>query len=278
MEVLRQTTRFEPGTHPSVTPAAPVTERSPVAPTPPPARPTAPARAATARPQLVPREDTARIVVPQVPRMATSTIPRAPRAELDPSAPGAPAAAARLDEQTNPAVAARGVPVDPMIIRAEAMTLVRAVFDYRWLRLQQLRGEMLDHVELARMDELENQLQHGLSATATDGGHRRYRRFGCAVPGWIARFDGRRIGTVPIALEDISAGGAQVRMTDTLPTAENCWLVVDLENDAEDPVVVFGARVVWSLPGDHRLGLVFSGSVRSGIDGMELVRADAGLL
>ncbi|MBX7084603.1 MAG: PilZ domain-containing protein, partial [Nannocystaceae bacterium] len=239
-----------------------------------PARAAAPSRPAPARPQLVAREDTARIVVPQVPRMATSTIPRAPRAELDTSAP---AVATGLDERSSPAAAPRGAPVDPMVVRAEAMTLVRAVFDYRWLRLQQLRGEMLDHVELARMDELENHLQHGLSATATDGGHRRYRRFGCAVPGWIARFDGRRIGTVPIALEDISAGGAQVRMTDTLPTAENCWLVVDLENEADDPVVVFGARVVWSLPGDHRLGLVFSGSVRSGIDGMELVRADAGL-
>jgi hypothetical protein len=228
------------------------------------------------------RDETARIVVPVVPRLASSVMPRAPRQaieqdepEQDAPRPGVP----RPVTDRAPEPVAREVlllDVDPMVVRAEAMALVRSVFDFRWLRLQQLRHEILDHDELSRLDELENQLEH-----RTGRGHadlsRRYKRFGCAVPAWIAMYDGRRISTASIALEDISAGGAQLSATDLLAPGEACWLVVDLENEDPDPVVVFGARVVWSTPADHRMGLVFSGNVHSGVDGVGLVRSEVGL-
>ncbi len=99
----------------------------------------------------------------------------------------------------------------------------------------------------------------------------------CTPPSTVARFDGRRVSTAAVALEDISAGGAQVRAVDALTLVESCWLIVDLETTDEHPVVVFRARVVWSLPEDQRVGLVFSGSVASGLDGVALVRADAGV-
>ena len=42
-------------------------------------------------------------------------------------------------------------------------------------------------------------------------------------------------------------------------------------------VDVFRARVVWSLPEDGRMGLVFSGAASAGIDAVELIRADLGM-
>jgi hypothetical protein len=54
-------------------------------------------------------------------------------------------------------------------------------------------------------------------------------------------------------------------------------LVVDLEDEHSHPFVVFGARVVWALPAEHELGVMFVGNVASGTDAMALVRADAGL-
>lgn len=313
MEVLRQTIRFEADSHPAAasppppppprtasrttgaaprstgaaartTGAAPrTTGTAPAAaerptPVPPPGR----ARTLTGTPAMMHRDETARIVVPAVPRLASSVMPRAPRQalpqdepELDAPVTGVP----RPITDRAPAPVAREVlllDVDPMVVRAEAMALVRAVFDYRFLRLQQLRHEILDHDELSRLDELENQLEH-----RTGRGHadlsRRYKRFGCAVPAWIAVYDGRRISTASIALEDISAGGAQLSATDLLAPGDACWLVVDLENEDPDPVVVFGARVVWSTPADHRMGLVFSGNVQSGVDGVGLIRGEVGL-
>lgn len=330
MEVLRQTIRFEVGSHPAATEAATasppppppprttsndprttarttgnaprvtsnaprvtgtaprasataprVTGTAPVA-----ERPATPARprTLTGTPAMMHRDETARIVVPSVPRLASSVMPRAPRQaiaqdEAEPEADAATAGVPHPITDRAPAPVAREVlllDVDPMVVRAEAMGLVRAVFDYRLLRLQQLRHEILDHDELSRLDELENQLEH-----RTGRGHadlsRRYKRFGCAVPAWIAVYDGRRISTASIALEDISAGGAQLSATDLLAPGDACWLVVDLENEDPDPVVVFGARVVWSTPADHRMGLVFSGNVQSGIDGVGLVRSEVGL-
>lgn len=320
MEVLRQTIRFEVGAHPAANtrePSRPPTAPRPAASRPPPPHttrttgnmpratgsssaavdrpavdrsgtpdrvgaPQARGRTTAGMPSMMMRDETARIVVPAVPRLASSVMPRAPRQaigldEPEPSAPipGVP----RPITDRVPEPVAREVlllDVDPMVVRAEAMGMVRSVYDYRFLRLQQLRHEILDHDELSRLDELENQLEHRTTRGETEG-PRRYRRFGCAVPAWIAVFDGRRVSTASIALEDISAGGAQVSATDLLVPGESCWLVVDLENEDPDPVVVFGARVVWSTPADHRMGLVFSGNVQSGVDGMGMVRTDAGV-
>lgn len=271
------------GTAPRTTGTAPRAAESPKAPEPPtPTPPAARGRTISGTPAMMHRDETARIVVPAVPRLASSVMPRAPRQSiaLDEPEPDDPKLGVpRPLTDRAPEPVAREVlllDVDPMVVRAEAMALVRSVFDYRWLRLQQLRHEILDHDELSRLDELENQLEH-----RTGRGHadlsRRYKRFGCAVPAWIAVYDGRRITTASIALEDISAGGAQLSATDLLAPGEACWLVVDLENEDPDPVVVFGARVVWSTPADHRMGLVFSGNVQSGVDGVGLVRSEVGL-
>jgi hypothetical protein len=106
---------------------------------------------------------------------------------------------------------------------------------------------------------------------------RRARRLASAVPAWVVRFDGQQLTAVAAAVEAIGPTGAQLRLTDMPRPDERCWLVLDLEDAHSHPFVVFGARVVWALPSEHELGLVLSGSVSSGIDGMALVRADAGL-
>ena len=166
------------------------------------------------------------------------------------------------------------VTLDPFRVRLETMDLVRAVHDYRWLRLQQLAHEILDYEELTRLDELERQLELGPTGDRGPEESRRRRRFGCAVPACIVALAGRGLSTIAVTLEDISVGGAQARLTDVLASGAACWLMVDLEDESPNPVVVFGAQVVWSLAQDHRLGLMFSGSVRSGVDGLELIRGE----
>lgn len=274
MEVLRPTTRFEPGAGP----AAPARRR------PPPTPRSTVAMTAIAAPAPTLPPDTSRIVVPVVPRLAARAIPRAPRGALDLEAPvPAPEHAGvpqPVDDREPSSRLADPEPAgdrDPLVVRAETMAVVRSVFDYRYLRLAQLAHEILDHDELTRLEELQQQLEHALGDRDDVSSQRRYRRFGCAVPASLVHHDGRRLSTTAVALEDLSAGGAQACITDVLVTGQACWLVVDLEDERPNPVVVFGARVVWSLPDDHRVGLVFSGGVRAGVDAMALVRAEAGL-
>lgn len=295
MEVLRQTIRIEHGAGQRGAGSARV-------------------RARTAQvPQQIVRDDTSEIVVPTPPRIASTSLPRAPRGDLpaEPSSPRAtmrptnprtpvldtsePAPAARPRPATRPEPVASGVPmpvddgpspidtslplslfasgpndIDPLAERATAMATVRAIFDYRQLRLHQLRHEILDYDELARLDELE----HRFGQSDREDKRRRQLRFPCAVPGWLVRMIGGRLATISIALEDISAGGAHARVTDAPISGESLWLVVDLEDGSPDPVVMLGARVAWVLPDDHRVGIAFVGAVRSGIDWLELVHAD----
>lgn len=159
--------------------------------------------------------------------------------------------------------------LDPMAERAAAMATIRAIYEYRALRLHQLRHEILDHEELARLEELE----HRFGQTDRDR-RRRQVRFPVAVPGWLVRMIGGRLATISVALEDVSAGGAHARVTDAPTSGESVWLVVDLEDGSPDPIVMLGARVAWSLPDDHRVGVAFVGAVRSGMDWLELVHAD----
>ena len=157
--------------------------------------------------------------------------------------------------------------------------VVRSVFEYRGLRLRGLRGEPLDEDCNARLQRLENRLQQQLGGGGA-ASVRRFKRFDCPLPAWIGAKEGRHVSTWAVELEDISAGGAQVRVAGqgtTFAPGDACWLVVDLDDDAEQPVVVFRARVVWSLPEDGRMGLVFSGAASAGIDAVELIRADLGM-
>jgi FHA domain/PilZ domain len=157
--------------------------------------------------------------------------------------------------------------------------VVRNVFEYRELRLRGLRGEPLDEAASARLQLLEGKLQQQL-AGAPVAAVRRFRRFDCPLPAWIGHREGRHVSTWAVELEDVSAGGAQVRCSGqptTFAPGDACWLVVDLDDDPDQPVVVFRARVVWSLPADGRMGLVFSGAASCGIDAVELIRADVGV-
>ncbi len=156
--------------------------------------------------------------------------------------------------------------------------VVRSVFEYRGLRFRGLRGESLDETASERLRALENQLQQQLIGEST-AAVRRFRRFDCPLPAWVGIREGRHVSTWAVELEDISAGGAQVRSAGqrtTFAPGDACWLVVDLDDHPDQPVVVFRARVVWSLPEDGRMGLVFSGAATCGIDAVELIRADLG--
>lgn len=282
MEVMRQTTRIEMGRGgPRV-----VGSRSPP---PPPREQVVDPRIAA--PAMALREDTAQIVLPTVPRIASTVMPRAPRdlglalaPTLEtPVASGVPVPVDEHDELLLDAddSAARALPVverDPLEVRAEAMAHVRAVFEFRWLRLAQLHHQILDHDELARLDELER-ITGGDRTTARDDAElvRQARRLACAVPAWVVRFDGQQLTAVAAAVEAIGPTGAQLRLTEMPRADERCWLVVDLEDAHSHPLIVFGARVTWALPGEHDLGVVFTGAVSSGTDAMALVRADAGL-
>lgn len=281
MEVLRQTTRIELGRGgPSI-----VGSRPP----PPPREQIVDARSTT--PAMALRDDTAQIVLPTARRIASMVLPRAPRgasAALAPTleAPVASGVPTAIDEQDELLLdaddsAARALPAverDPLEVRAQAMAHVRAVFEFRWLRLAQLHHQILDHDELARLDELER-ITGGDRTTARDDTElvRHARRLASAVPAWLVRFDGQQLTGVAVAVEAIGPTGAQLQVTDMPRPDERCWLVVDLEDAHSHPVIVFGARVVWVLPSEHDLGIVFAGGVSSGSDAMALVRADAGL-
>jgi len=280
MEVLRQTMRIELGRGgPRLAGSRP----------PPPPRPALdPPVAAHA---MARRDDTAQIVLPTVPRLASRVMPRAPRgasAALAPTleAPVASGVPTAIDEQDELLLdaddsAARALPTverDPLEVRAEAMAHVRAVFEFRWLRLAQLHQQILDHDELAQLDEVERITGGDRTNARDDAGLVRHaRRLACAVPACLVRFDGQQLYAVAVAVEAIGPTGAQLRVTDMPRPDERCWLVVDLEDEHSHPVIVFGARVVWALPSEHDLGLVFAGGVSSGSDAMALVRADAGL-
>ena len=150
------------------------------------------------------------------------------------------------------------------------------MFEYRGLRLRGLRGEPLDDAANERLQALEDRLQQQLGGGAT-ASVRRFRRFDCPLPAWVGVRDGRHVSTWAVELDDISAGGAQVRAVGprrSFAPGDACWLVVDLDDDLDHPVMVFRARVVWSL--DGRMGLVFSGAASCGIDAVELIRADLG--
>lgn len=298
MEVLRQTIRIEHGQRGAANPRT-HTRTGQV-------------------PQQVVRDDTSEIMVPTPPRVASTSMPRAPRGDLSsdvpraaarPTSERAPIASpsrtpsgareqAKPPEQAKPRAldpTASGVPtpvddgpspvetslpislfasgpndIDPLGDRAAAMATVRAVFEYRALRLHQLRHEILDHDELTRLHELEQRF----GRSERDDRRRRQARFPCAVPGWLVRMVGGRLATLSVALEDVSAGGAHARVTDAPVSGESLWLVVDLEDGSPDPVVMLGARVAWALPDDHRVGIAFVGAVRSGIDWLEMVHAD----
>ncbi|MBC8073375.1 MAG: PilZ domain-containing protein, partial [Deltaproteobacteria bacterium] len=168
---------------------------------------------------------------------------------------------------------------DELPAPAPAREVVRSVFAYRELRLRGLRGESLDPEASAQLQTLEDRLQQQLSGQPL-AAVRRFRRFDCPLPAWIGHREGRHVSTWAVDLEDISAGGAQVRCSGqptTFAPGDSCWLVVDLDDDPQHPVVVFRARVVWSLPADGRMGLVFSGAASCGIDAVELIRADLGV-
>jgi len=285
MEVLRQTTRIELGA------GAMGSQRR----EPPPLRAASVAGATLggvarsvdvdARPVRTRRDDTARIIVPVVPQLASKVMPRAARGSIEfGDAPVLAGIPEPIDDHAEilPDVPERTMPeddTDPLAVRSAAMARVRAVFDYRWLRLQQLHHEILDHDELARLEELEREFRRDAGGRGSGGrdegeASRRTVRFESPVPAWLVRLHGRNFTTASIALEGIGAGGAQLRATDMPGADERCWLVVDLEDGHADPVVVFGARVVWSLPEDHELGVVFSGSLHAGVDGLALVRAE----
>jgi hypothetical protein len=292
MEVLRQTIRIEQGT--GLGNGAGARGRN--------GTPRIPGRTVDV-PQPVARDDTAQIFVPappqptgnaratwrptsdRVPAIAEADPPRAPTPPPPPPA--------RPDRITQPYDAA-GVPMaiedgpspletslpislfgtpsadlDPMAERAAAMATIRAIYEYRALRLHQLRHEILDHDELVRLEELEQRF-----GNSERGPRRRQVRFPVAVPGWLVRMVGGRLATISVALEDVGAGGAHARVTDAPISGESVWLVVDLEDGSPDPIVMLGARVAWSLPDDHRVGIAFVGAVRSGMDWLELVHAD----
>lgn len=154
--------------------------------------------------------------------------------------------------------------------------LVRDIFEYRTLRVRAVRGEALPPAAVERLRELDERMhRHSVTQRALD--HlRRYHRFSCDVSGWIGSLSGRSVSTMAIELKDVGAGGAQVTCADRrFQVGDPCWLVVDLETEDQSPLVVFRARIAWSDSSAARMGLAFSGAAKSGLDAVELIRADA---
>jgi hypothetical protein len=158
---------------------------------------------------------------------------------------------------------------------SECRAIIRDVFEYRTLRMRAVRGEPLPPPSVERLRDLDERMhRHSITQRALD--HlRRYHRFGCEVPGWLGSLSGKSVSTLGVELKDIGAGGAQVSCPERrFQVGDPCWLVVDLEDENEGPLVVFRARVAWSSPSASRMGLAFSGAAKSGLDALEMIRSD----
>lgn len=137
---------------------------------------------------------------------------------------------------------------------------------------------------LRSIHALRSRIDPATAAGATDPllrpdrqpGRRHHPRYPCTIQGWLARRDGGRISTVPVDLCDVGAGGAKVTWrAQGLDVDAVRWLVLDLDEDDEAPIVVFAATIAWSRPDQRAAGLQFHGPGAAGLDAHELIAADA---
>lgn len=105
-------------------------------------------------------------------------------------------------------------------------------------------------------------------------GRRRYPRFACPIQAWVARHEGSRLATAPVDLGDLGVGGARFSWRAEAPKLGTApWLIVDLDNEDDAPLIVLPARVAWVAHDRPAAGLEFVGAGARGLDALELIDA-----
>ncbi len=105
---------------------------------------------------------------------------------------------------------------------------------------------------------------------------RRFHRSLCTLPATLTQRDGTASRTLPIQLEDLSAGGARVALNDAgVRAGDEVWLAFDLaELFSRGHKVVFRSRVVWTKSALGATGLMFGGNARF-VESVDAVFASA---
>ncbi len=189
----------------------------------------------------------------------------------EPQAPPATARAPASSARPGPGGFAT-IPEDPEA-RERSLAMLRDVLEYRDLRLRELRGAKLDARSQSRYAELQAGLINnveGIDLPAT----RRYQRFDCSLPATLTQRDGAVSRTIDIELCDLSAGGAQLTVSDpAIRVGDEVWIAFDLAVlFSYGQKVVFRSRVVWTRPHAAKLGLMFGGNARFVSDVAEALR------
>lgn len=143
-----------------------------------------------------------------------------------------------------------------------------AVLRYRDFRLRTLTGGQLSSAEKRHFDQLDRYLLRSAPDSDELVAMRRFTRFTCGLPAELSRAQTRGATLLPVAVNDIGAGGAQLDVgRAALGVGDVAWLALDLAGVSGLPVpgasnVIFELRVVWAA--QARLGVVFAGAARYG--------------
>ncbi len=134
--------------------------------------------------------------------------------------------------------------------------LLPDILEYRSLRATMLAGHRIDPDAHARYLELETLLR--THDDGTDRPHlRAFHRFDVQLRAAVRYRIGRQRAIGPARVENISAGGVKLSMTDTPALGEQVWLQLPLPGGA---VAVLPSRVIWVR--DGAIGLMFAGAPR----------------
>jgi|GEM_PF-2096877 len=210
---------------------------------------------------------------PTKPEPAPSAAPEPAPAPEPASRPSRPDTVVRAAVEPIVAAGSGAIEVDPDA-REAALKVLRDVLDYRALRLDELRGSVLDRDAKARFAALSTRLlvdTHGLPAS------RRFVRVGCRLPATLTQSDGAFSRTLELVLADLSAGGARLAMHDpAVRVGDEVWLAFDLAAlFSFGQKVVFRSRVVWTSERLGSTGLMFGGNARF-VDTVEAAIATTG--
>jgi hypothetical protein len=151
---------------------------------------------------------------------------------------------------------------EPLVVGPDgqpyAGVLLDDILEYRSLRANMLAGNRIDGDAHVRYLELESRLRAQDDGPGTERGHiRAFHRFDVQLAAGVRFRIGRQRLLVAATIENISAGGVKLTMSESPPMGEAVWLQLRLPGGA---LAILPSRVIWAR--DNAIGLMFAGAPR----------------